>query len=365
VLCLLVNYLFLLISRSFKNAKEILPLSLLRYKALQMIGTQRSGSNLLRLMLNQLPEMFAPHPPHILLTFYPLLPVYGNLENEFNFKALIEDVCTLVELNPVLWDDKKFDRAAIFSRCGKRRLLEIFIRMHEYKCAQKNKSVWCCKSLESVIFLDAFEKEDYKPFIIYLERDGRDVAASFKKIMVGEKHIYHLASKWKKEQELALNYIASLPDDRFMVIKYEDLIANPEKIMRQLCDKIGLAYRDEILNYYASDESHKTAESGKMWANVTKPILKNNAHKFEKELSRDEIAIFETVAGDVLERLGYQRVLQPPAHLHFSDEQLKAFVEENKQLKKLALAKADTGDLQKRKAQNEFIATLKAKVVSV
>ncbi len=30
-----------------------------------MIGTQRSGSNLLRLMLNQLPEIAAPHPPSL------------------------------------------------------------------------------------------------------------------------------------------------------------------------------------------------------------------------------------------------------------------------------------------------------------
>lgn len=327
-----------------------------------MIGTQRSGSNLLRLMINQLPEVFAPHPPHILLTFYPLLPIYASLESERNFKALINDMCALVELNPVPWDDEKFNRDLIFSMCEKRTLLEVFIRIHEYKCAEKNKTTWCCKSLESVIFLDEFDKENFTPFIIYLERDGRDVAASFKKIMVGEKHIYHLASKWKKEQELALNYINTLPENRFMVIKYEDLIADPEKILKQLCAKIGIEYRDEVMNYYTSNESHKTAESGKMWENVTKPILKNNSHKFESELSRDEIAIFETVAGDILCRLGYPRLIQPPAHLRFSDEQLKNFDEENKQLKKLAFAKADTGDLQKRKAQNEFIETLRAKM---
>ena len=40
-----------------------------------MIGTQRSGSNLFRLMLNQLPEIAAPHPPHILIRLMPLRPV--------------------------------------------------------------------------------------------------------------------------------------------------------------------------------------------------------------------------------------------------------------------------------------------------
>ena len=45
-----------------------------------MIGTQRSGSNLLRLMLNQQPAIASPHPPHILERFMPLLPLYGNLD---------------------------------------------------------------------------------------------------------------------------------------------------------------------------------------------------------------------------------------------------------------------------------------------
>ena len=50
-----------------------------------MIGTQRSGSNLLRLMLNELPRIAAPHPPHILQRLMPLVPNYGDLEQRENF----------------------------------------------------------------------------------------------------------------------------------------------------------------------------------------------------------------------------------------------------------------------------------------
>ncbi|WP_372521940.1 sulfotransferase, partial [Sulfuricaulis sp.] len=62
-----------------------------------MIGTQRSGSNLLRLMLNELPRIAAPHPPHILQRMLPLVPNYGDLEKRENFAQLVEDVCRLVE----------------------------------------------------------------------------------------------------------------------------------------------------------------------------------------------------------------------------------------------------------------------------
>ena len=47
-----------------------------------MIGTQRSGSNLLRLMLNQLPDIASPHPPHILERLGPLEADYGDLSDD-------------------------------------------------------------------------------------------------------------------------------------------------------------------------------------------------------------------------------------------------------------------------------------------
>lgn len=335
-----------------------------QFRALQMIGTQRSGSNLLRLMLDQIPEIFGPHPPHALITFYPLLHHYGDLSDDENFKALIADVCTLIELNPVPWDDEKIDRGKIFRMCSKRTLLEAFIKINEMKCVEKNKTIWCCKSLESLIHLDEYDKEGFKPFIIYLYRDGRDVAASFKKIMVGEKHIYHLAHKWKSDQQLALKYISPLPPERLMVIKYEDLISEPEKYMKKLCAMIEVQYDASVLNYYQSEESKKTAESGKMWENVAKPILKNNKQKYLKELADDEVKIFESIAGDVLEKLGYQRNFNGQARMEFTGEQVMKFNEENQRLKREAVANADPHDLLMRKAQNEFVKSLKARFLS-
>ena len=58
-----------------------------------MLGTQRSGSNLLRLMINQLKQVASPHPPHILERMTPLLSYYGDLNIESHFNQLIDDVC--------------------------------------------------------------------------------------------------------------------------------------------------------------------------------------------------------------------------------------------------------------------------------
>src|SRR5205085_1209944 len=155
-----------------------------------IIGTQRSGSNLLRIMLNQLKEIEAPHPPHLLQIFFPLLPLYGSLEKDLNFKTLIEDICRFAEVNPVKWTRMDFNREEIFNRCNKRSLTSIFKAIYEIKAEIKHAQYWCCKSMANLYYIPQIESEDIHPFYIHLIRDGRDVAASFKRAIVGEKHIY-------------------------------------------------------------------------------------------------------------------------------------------------------------------------------
>ena len=133
-----------------------------------MIGTQRSGSNLLRLMLNQLGEIASPHPPHILERMYPLLDCYGSLESDENYKKLIDDVCQLVELNPVEWTGVKFDRAEVLSKAKGRSLLGIYAAIHEIYSESQGAKTWCCKSLANIKYIDEIEGHFDKPKFIYL-----------------------------------------------------------------------------------------------------------------------------------------------------------------------------------------------------
>lgn len=338
------------------------PPSVPPYQAIQLIGTQRSGSNLLRLMLYQLPAVYAPHPPHILLLFYPLLRAYGDLGQAKNFKELVDDVCTYIELNPVKWEGADLDREKIFALCRRTTLLELFIRINELQCIHRHKTIWCCKSLETIYYIDNFEKEGFNPFVIYLERDGRDVAASFRKVMIGEKHIYHLARKWKTDQELSQQYLAKLNPENYLALKYEELIANPAGCLQKVCLKTGIDYDPAVLDYYLSDESKRTAQAGKMWENVTKPVLKNNTNKFYAEFSEQELLIFESEAGDMLEKLGYKLTVPTGERIKFTEEQIAQFDRENEQLKKAAMESSSEDDRDKRKGQRDFIARVKKRL---
>lgn len=67
-----------------------------------MVPLRRCGSHAIRLRLNLSEEFFAPYPLHV-VDFLPLLPQYGDLKDDANWKLLIEDVIGLQKALMVEW----------------------------------------------------------------------------------------------------------------------------------------------------------------------------------------------------------------------------------------------------------------------
>lgn len=321
---------------------------------LQFIGTQRSGTNLLRVMLNQLPEISAPHPPHVLKTFVPLLNRYGNLDVAENLQRLAGDVCDWINSNPVPWSPFVAEPERAISQSRSADLLGIFVALSEAKARHDKAKWWCCKSMESVAYTHLIEAAGLKPVYIHLFRDGRDVALSFLKAVVGPKHIFHLAKKWREDQEQALQLKALVPGHRFISLRYEDLIATPEPILRSLCASLQLDFKPEMLNYFESAESKNTSRAGKMWENLQKPVLSGNKQKFLSEMTREDLALFEGIAGDMLTRLGYELHTSPAEWIRPDEEQIKSFDAENKRRMQEVGKTADPKDLERRRPQEEL-----------
>ncbi len=318
-----------------------------------MIGTQRSGSNLLRLMLNELPRIAAPHPPHILQRLMPLVANYGDLEKRENFAQLVDDVCRLVELNPVPWEGVTLNRLDIQLRCRRHTLMAVYRAVYDVMAKAWEARSWCCKSLANIQYLPQIEEHFRSPRYIYLYRDGRDVACSFRKAVVGEKHFYHIAKEWAAAQRLALEMRERIGSSRFIGISYESLTREPELTMRLLCKFLGVRFSPSMLEFYKSDEAKRAAESSELWGNVAKPIMADNTRKFLRDASQDDIRIFETVAGDVLSALNYERMYVPQgAKAVFSREEIRRFDAENLRLKEEVLQRASAEDLKRRDRQS-------------
>lgn len=329
-----------------------------------MIGTRRSGSNLLRVMLNQLPDVAALHPPHIILRLMPLQQHYGDLRVEANFAALVDDACRLVETNPVAWEGVRFDRQEVARRCRQHSVVAVTGALYDIAAASLGKKDWCCKSLENVYFLN--DIEDYYPGeakYLHLYRDGRDVAVSMRKAIVGEKHIYFIAQKWAAMQRYAIAFHSRIGPARFLGVSYEDLTINPEATTRTLCEFLNQPFTPGMLDFYQSEEAKRTAASSVLWGNVIRPIMTGNTRKFLRECSPVDLRIFEGVAGDMLDVLGYERVVtKPDEHLAFGEDDIRAFAEENERLRIEIFKTLPSDDRERRDRQNAVLAEIKLRL---
>ena len=325
-------------------------------KSVFMVGEQRSGSNLLRLMLEQHPRITAPHPPHILQRIMPLLSVYGDLNEDASFRQLVADVCELIHRNPVPWDNVELSEDEIFRRCRERSLVAVYGAAMDLYAEEEKADYWICKSMQNVRWIDGLERYFDDPFYIYLYRDPRDVCLSFTKAVVGEKHPYFIAKKWRELQQLCLEAKKRVGSGRFYCLSYESLVKDPDGELLKLMAFLGLDYRETQKEFYHSRAAWEAAHASKLWENVEKPVMSTRVGRFRKGLSFDQIHLVESVARDVMLELGYDPEVLPISDpLEFTPEIVHQYDHINKELKQGVLKGCDPEDLARRSYQQALL----------
>jgi hypothetical protein len=98
-----------------------------------------------------------------------------------------------------------------------------------------------------------------------------------------------------------------LGPDRYRELRYEDLVADPEPHLRQLCEFLELPYSPEMLEYPERvgelvagtfDARHHLGISRAPTANV---------RDWRSTTTPQDVRRFEAIAGDALDAFGYER----------------------------------------------------------
>lgn len=324
-------------------------------QAVFMVGEQRSGSNLLRLILNESDAVTSPHPPHILQRLMPVTTDQPQLGKQKNFKQLIDGVCRMVETNPVAWEGLHLDRDDIYRRCRDKSLIAIYGAIMDSHAEARGASIWVCKSLQNIRWAQQLDVYFGATKYIYLYRDPRDVALSFMKAVVGEKHPYFIARQWDELQQLCLAQAARLPAERFHMVSYEQLTGQPEETVAGLCEFLGIGFNDKMLDFHTSREASRAADSSALWENVSNPIMQGNSRKFETDMAEEDLAIIEAITADTMGRLGYEPLNADAGARQFSEEEIQAFAEQNEQARQAVLARTEKEDIERRQRQNQVV----------
>ncbi len=150
---------------------------------------------------------------------------------------------------------------------------------------------------------------------IHLIRDGRDVwlsVAGWKKAdrSVGqfatwtEDPVATTALWWERSVRLGREAGASVSATLYHEVRYEDLVADPGRECRAVCDFLGLSYDEAMLRFYEgrTRDLEPGLPSKRAWLPPT-PGLRD----WKEQMAPDDVERFEAVAGDLLDELGYPR----------------------------------------------------------
>ena len=156
---------------------------------------------------------------------------------------------------------------------------------------------------------------------IHIIRDGRDVALSGKNLWFGPgPDLEAQARNWKERILETRRQAKAVP--YYMEVRYEDLILKPESVLREICAFIAVDYDPSMLDYHRHAEE-RLAELGdrrdrdgslRVRSQQRRAIHRRTARapdasrvfRWKREMTAEECASFERVAGDMLRTLGYE-----------------------------------------------------------
>lgn len=267
-----------------------------------LLGSQRSGTTMLRLMLNNHANIAIPHESAFITIYFKKVQSYGDLSQRDNARRLLEDVMQhpLVQRGELVSDPE-----AVLSHpiATYRDFVEAIFRAY---VDSLGKPRWGDKTPFYTADIDIIRRIFPDAKIVHLVRDGRDVVLSQKSIEWMSGNLPKLVQDWQWKTTIAHKVGAVMGED-FLEIRYEDLVRRPEQVLRVICDFLGEAYDPAMLEYSDSAQNVVPQESLKWHRNSVKPPDPSQLDKWKKGLTKAERILFEQLAGETLDLFGYER----------------------------------------------------------
>lgn len=277
-----------------------------------IVGFQRSGTTLLRMMLNAHPEIAIPHDSAELWFDYrdKAASVYGGLTDASQVARMVDDL--LAEPRIKAWQTD-LPRERLLAEPVPSSFPEVMRRFHEVFARVHGKTIWGDKNTGTLVALDMLNRDFPDCKIIHLVRDGRDCALSHasKEYIYGYENVLRSAVEWREQTSLCHRMGAMLPSTRFLESRYEDLVLTPETELQKICAFLGVAYAPQMLKYYEQVNENVPVEKRGLWPLLNKPPVAANVFKWKTKMTPADRAVFERNAGELLKALGYETLSGP------------------------------------------------------
>jgi hypothetical protein len=264
-----------------------------------IVGMPRSGTKLLRDLLRGHPLIRIPPTESNLLTAWARdWERFGDLSDRRGFSAFYEAAVRspyflLMEKHTggPLPEDVWYASCRSF---GPGDLFEALIR-HDVDAPVGSGLIWGDKSPPYTEHIDLIGGIFAGARFIHVVRDVRDYCLSLRNTW--GKNMVRGAQRWADGVVKARKDGTAL-SDRYLEVRYEDLLADPERELRRCCEFLGIDYDSSLTELRFSTEHLGSAKGAG-------EIVGTNVRKFEHMLEPRMRRRIESVAGAALREFGY------------------------------------------------------------
>ncbi len=276
-------------------------------------GVTRSGTTLLRLMLDSHPEVAIPGETH----WVPKL-----IKSFERSKQSGEDAANLV-IDHKRWGDFHLDAVELREKivaldpvtaADAIRTFYMTYAEREGKTRYGDKTPGYVKEMRRI------QRVLPEARFVHIIRDGRDVSLSHLRMNWGPESYAESARLWRNRIRKARKMAPDV--NHYMEVRFEDLVGDTEGVLRRVCDFIELDFDPVMLDYHERAEG-RLAEKARDLPRKNRPDqpaeTRLESHRLAKEpprsdridmwrerMSPEEVAEYEAVAGDMLVTLGYE-----------------------------------------------------------
>lgn len=256
-----------------------------------IIGCPRSGTTLLRVILDSHPNICCGPETHIV-----------KIMKESREKILKN----WNMLKPYGINKKKIDK----------KISEILTIFTNNYMKIKKKERWAEKTPDNIFYLNIIDKLFPDCLFINVIRDGRDVVCSYKQRW-GRITLLTGIKNWNQSIQLTCEYRKKIANKRYIEIKYENLVIHPERETKKIMNFIDEKWMPSLLehhktshdfwfNYNKESESYQKKEKNPLRHSPSKPIFSSSIGNWKKNLNIIEKLLVNIYLSRNLKKMGYK-----------------------------------------------------------
>lgn len=274
-------------------------------------GRPRSGTTLLRMLFDAHPNVTMPPESAWLKYSYPKYGKVRNWDKEQiciflnDFKS--QNLIAFWQLDMELLKSHLLNNAGNYSYGEFCKLIYVY-----YKSLYNKETIKLIgdKNPPYTLFTDKLIKIFPEAKFVHITRDYRDNILSMLRVDFERPWVSSLAYRWKYYNKTLLNVQRRFPE-KFLLIKYEDLVTNPEDKFREICTFLKIEFTLDVLNFNSIKDKITDAS---LWNYINKyhqslyePISPKKVDEWKLKMKESDIKKADLIAGKFAETLGYAR----------------------------------------------------------